>query len=88
MQRQATLQRLMLLRIQLLLFSFFLLLFLFLLILFVLLRELKLLTILNKLKIVNGCEFINKQVQFACLDELRTSFNPSQVINNYVLFGT
>jgi len=62
MQCQATLQRLMLLRIQLLLFSLFIKLLLFLLILFVRLRELQLLTIRNQLKVVNRCKFVNKQV--------------------------
>lgn len=75
----------MLLRIQLLLFSFFIKLLLFLLILFVRLRELQLLTIRNQLKIVNRCEFVNKQVQFACLDKLRSSFDPSQVVDDDIL---
>lgn len=70
MQRQTPLERLMLLRIQLLLFSFVIKLLLYLLMLFVRLWELELLTILNKLKEVNGGEFINKKVQFARLDKL------------------
>lgn len=87
MQRQTPLERLMLLRIQLLLFSFVIKLLLYLLMLFVRLWELELLTILNKLKEVNGGEFINKKVQFARLDKLRSSFDPSQVVNDDILLG-